>query len=118
MLIVILIIIFIALAIFIFRKKKGGNASLILSCAKCKEKYDLGSNAQVITDESKYETLVNANAAINGKIARYPDLVMRAQSIKDSMKCDLNRVLSAFHSGEQRTWRCHKCNYVQQYPRL
>jgi hypothetical protein len=92
-------------------------APLVLVCPKCRQRYAIGEDSVVQTDESMWEGLSKMAAIVIGgpnPERRGSDVVMYGGALhRDVKRENLQRAQSireALHRGERRTWSCCKCD--------
>jgi hypothetical protein len=88
---------------------------LILICPKCGQRYAIGEDSILITDESLFEDALKMGAKISLQVPyrRAPELAMYGGSISDDLKKEnlqiVRIVKEAVQRGEKRAWSCDKC---------
>ena len=94
-----------------------------LLCAHCGERFNIGLDSQLVTDEDQIEFLnqIGATGIIHiGTPTRKPDLAGHCVLDEDQKIANLRKldvIMLVLAQGEQRTWYCDTCKGTNDYPK-
>ena len=92
-----------------------------LVCENCGEIFRLGQDANLVTDEDLFNTVLSAggNVIVHGNARREPDLVVKRSGLSREEKSGIlkkvARVRGDLAEGSERQWHCGSCRTTHSY---
>lgn len=108
----------------LFSGEKPPRAWAVLSCSGCQNVYSIGNDAIAVSAEAGYEVTANAVVLRPNGAAEQEDLVsglndvppVAIEAAKDRVRLNLETIRIGLRRGDNRRWRCYKCNTSNSYP--